>query len=70
MPVIIAALADGDRVEKTSGYPFPGEVRAVFTTRAGATRYVVEATGPAYAGMLNIFNGDQLRRPPKDADHG
>jgi hypothetical protein len=51
----------GDQVVKASGYPFPGEVRSVFTTKAGAVRYVVEATGPDYAGMLHIFNGDQLR---------
>lgn len=44
------------------GYRFPGEVRAVFRTKLGAVRYVVEATGKDYAGMLHIFNGDQLAR--------
>lgn len=50
----------GDQVIKTSGYPYPGEIRAIFTTKAGLTRYVVEATGEGYKGMLHIFNGEQL----------
>jgi hypothetical protein len=28
----------GDKVEKKQGYKWPGEVVAVFTTRAGCTR--------------------------------
>ena len=35
----------GDAVQKNDGYPYPGEVRAVFATKAGKLRYVVEATG-------------------------
>ncbi len=54
----------GDRVTKSAGYAFPGEIRSVFTNRAGLIRYVVEATGVDYAGMLHIFNGDQLRHRP------
>ncbi|MGN6769770.1 MAG: hypothetical protein ACTHJQ_07995 [Rhizobiaceae bacterium] len=50
----------GDPVIKHTGYPFPGEVRAVFMTVAGKLRYVVEATGPDYAGMLHIFSPEQL----------
>src|SRR6478752_2736364 len=50
----------GDKVQKTQGYPFPGEVRSVFWTRSGQRRYVVEATGQDYAGMLHIFNREQL----------
>lgn len=50
----------GDQVTKTSGYPYPGEIRAIFTTKVGLTRYVVEAVGGGYQGMLHIFNGEQL----------
>jgi hypothetical protein len=50
----------GDAVVKISGYPFPGEIRSIFTTKAGNVLYVVEATGAGYAGMLHIFNGEQL----------
>ena len=37
-----------------------GLMVSVFTNRAGAVRYVVEADNPAFSGMLHIFNGDQL----------
>lgn len=50
----------GEQVRKTSGYSYPGEVRCRFTTRAGKVRYVVEATGAEYDGMLHIFEGDRL----------
>lgn len=50
----------GTRVRKTSGYPFPGIVIGVCTTTAGLTRYVVEATGEDYKGMLHIFSPEQL----------
>lgn len=56
--------AVGGRVVKVDGYPFPGEVRSVFVTRAGAVRYVVEATGADYAGMLHIFSPRQLAPAP------
>lgn len=50
----------GDAVEKVRGYEFPGWVRAVFLTRAGETRYVVEhALSP---GLLHIFAPEQLKR--------
>ena len=54
----------GHQVVKTKGYPFPGEVRAVFKTRAGSVRYVVEATGEDYRGLLHIYDGTQLALPP------
>jgi hypothetical protein len=50
----------GDRVKKRSGYEYPGFIVSVFSNRAGAVRYVVEADHPAFSGMLHIFNGDQL----------
>lgn len=62
--------AVGSRVVKVEGYPFPGEVRAVFVTKAGAVRYVVEATGTDYAGMLHIFSPRQLAPAHKDGAGG
>jgi len=58
-----ATMPVGSRVRKHSGYPFPGEVRAAFTNRAGDLRYVVEATGADYVGMLHIFSPAQLALP-------
>lgn len=52
----------GTPVIKTSGYPFPGEVRSVFWNRKGDLRYVIEATGEEYAGMLHIFSPNQIER--------
>jgi hypothetical protein len=54
-------LPIGTVVEKVGGYPFPGTVVTAFHTLAGQERFVVEATGEQYAGMLHIFNGGQLR---------
>ncbi|SMF65462.1 hypothetical protein SAMN02982989_3362 [Xaviernesmea oryzae] len=51
----------GTPVTKVLGYPFPGTVVSTFHTLSGQERFVVEATGEAYRGMLHIFNGDQLR---------
>jgi hypothetical protein len=50
----------GDLVKKRAGYEYPGVIVSVFTTRAGAVRYVVEADHTAFTGMLHVFNGDQL----------
>ena len=50
----------GDLVRKRAGYEYPGIIVSVFMTRAGAVRYVVEADHPGFAGMLHIFNGEQL----------
>lgn len=55
-----------DDVRKVDGYRYPGEVRCVFTTRKGKTRYVVEATGKEYEEMLHIFSREQLMRVPKE----
>lgn len=56
-----ATFAVGQKVEKSAGYRYPGEVRAVLTTRAEKVRYVVECTALGCEGMLHIFNGSQLR---------
>lgn len=49
----------GDRSEKIGGsYQASGEIRAVFTTRAGLKRAVFEFDSPP--GLLHIFNPDQL----------
>ena len=50
----------GDKVVKCAGYEFPGVVVSVFTTLSGDFCYVVEADHPRFAGMLHIFNADQL----------
>jgi len=50
----------GTKVVKPKGYPFPGEVRSVFTNRAGETRYVVESESAP--GMLHIFAPTQIER--------
>lgn len=55
-----ARFAIGQHVRKVRGYRFPGSVRAVFTTEAGEVRYVVEAEGPDFVGMLHIYNEEQL----------
>jgi hypothetical protein len=57
---MLQSLKVGDLVRKRAGYEYPGIIVSVFTTRAGAVRYVVEADHPGFAGMLHIFNGDQL----------
>ena len=51
----------GTRVEKTSGYKWPGTVVAVFTTLSGEIRYVVECTVPEISGALHIYNKQQLK---------
>ena len=50
----------GDRVNKKSGYTFPGVIVSIFPTTAGLPRAVVEATGEEYRGMLHIFSLEQL----------
>jgi hypothetical protein len=57
----IPRLPIGTLVEKVGGYPFSGVIVAAFHTTEGNERFVVEATGEAYAGMLHIFTGWQLR---------
>jgi hypothetical protein len=52
----------GDRVEKRTGYKWPGQIVAVFTTKAGLIRCVVECTHPVVAGALHIYAPEQLAR--------
>lgn len=54
-------FCEGDRVEKVSGYKWPGIVVAKFFTIAKQERYVVECTAPEVAGALHIYNRNQLR---------
>jgi len=58
----MSAFKVGDHVKRRHGskYSFPGVVVSVFPTRAGDIRYVVEAIGPNYGGLLHIFSDDQL----------
>jgi hypothetical protein len=50
----------GNKVEKTSGYKWPGVVVDVFDTLTGERRLVVECTVPEIAGALHIYNEKQL----------
>lgn len=50
----------GDKVKKTKGYLFPGEVVSVFTNLKGQIRYVVECTAEGAEGCLHIYNEEQL----------
>jgi hypothetical protein len=52
----------GDKVQKTSGYKWPGVVVAVFENLAGQTRVVVECTVPEVSGALHIYNSSQIER--------
>lgn len=52
--------AVGDLIRKPRGYSFNGEVRSVFTNRAGETRIVAELIGENGGGMLHIFSPSQL----------
>lgn len=47
-------------VRKVKGYAYPGVIVSVFPNTKGETRYVVECTAPDCAGMLHIFNREQL----------
>ena len=60
------AFEIGDKVEKLSGYKYPGVVVAKFRTTAGKIRYVVECTAPDCQGMLHIFNAAQLSMSVND----
>jgi hypothetical protein len=50
----------GDKVEKTSGYKWPGVVVSVFDTLSNERRVVVECTVLEIAGALHIYNEKQL----------
>lgn len=51
----------GDKVEKISGYKWPGVVVSVFETLEGHRRVVVECTVAEIAGALHIYNENQLK---------
>lgn len=52
----------GDKVQKRTGYRWPGEVVAVFKTLRGERRVVVECTVKEVAGALHIYSEEQLIR--------
>lgn len=58
----IHPLPIGCRVEKLSGYKWPGVVVAVFNNINGDLRYVVECTVPEVEGALHIYSPQQLKR--------
>ena len=51
-------LKVGEKVVKPRGYPYPGTIVAVFTTRSGEERVVVESD--ILPGMLHIFAPSQV----------
>ena len=57
----------GDKVEKISGYKYPGIVVARFNKlNSTEIRLVVECTEPTVYGMLHIFREDQLKKVEKE----
>ena len=57
-------LKIGDRVEKVSGYKYPGIIVARFNklNNSQQIRFVVECTEPTVYGMLHIFREGQLKK--------
>ena len=53
----------GDRVEKISGYKYPGIVVARFNKlNSTEIRLVVECIEPTVSGILHIFRESQLKK--------
>lgn len=61
-PPLQSGFRVGDKVEKSSGYKWPGEVVAVFRTIKGEERIVVECTVPEVAGALHIYSPSQIAK--------
>lgn len=61
-------FAVGDRVLKHTGdYQIVGEVRAVFTMRNGAVRYVVEHKAEGGGSFCHIYSAANLRPATAEA---
>ena len=59
----------GDRVEKVSGYKYPGIIVAKFNKiDSGEERFVVECTASIVSGMLHIFREGQLKKVEEKPD--
>lgn len=54
-------IAIGAKVEKISGYKWPGVIVSRFVTLDGKPRLVVECTVPEVAGALHIYAPDQVK---------
>lgn len=52
----------GDKVEKLTGYKFPGIIVSDYCTLSGKRRLVVECIAPGVEGCQHIFAPDQLRK--------
>lgn len=52
----------GDKVDKISGYRFPGTIVSKYETLKGEVRYVVEMDE---YGLQHIFNESQLKILPR-----
>lgn len=62
--MVVKYFLVGDKVDKASGYSFPGVVVSVFKMLDGQERYVVEFYGTGTeegTGVLHIFSGNQLK---------
>lgn len=51
----------GDKVEKISGYKWPGVIVSKFKTLNDKTRYVVECTVEEVKGALHIYSEEQIK---------
>lgn len=58
-------IEKGDFVQTTKGARFQGEVAAVFKTRKGKLRAIVEATDEKFEETLHVYPLEQLIRVPK-----
>lgn len=50
------------RVQKVSGYKWPGVIVAIFCNHSGQLRCVVECDAPEVEGALHIYNLGQIQR--------
>jgi hypothetical protein len=55
---------EGDVVEKSEGYKWPGVIVSAFRTLNGEWRFVVECTAPGVLGALHIYSAKHLRHVP------
>lgn len=58
---VYAEFRLGDRVQKRTGYKWPGRIVSIFATLKGEVRFVVECTVPEVQGALHIYSYAQLK---------
>ena len=57
-------INEGDYVQTTKGARYQGEVVALFETRSGKLRAVVEAVDEKFAETLHVYPLEQLIKLP------